>query len=356
MLEEVGYDEFYKCEYSKICLRDPIVATYQKTCNKLTDVFRNTCDYLPLRDPEEIKDVVSIIASTDVLEYLMRKNELLLINRFTALALVGITSYRQLLNESLFPRDDYLGQLAKYIVSFFPIAWSQAVLTTVDVNYEITYEHEFPFTSFSLVSRNMVSVKNIRKTLLDLAPTQDFPYKNESKFNLPELADNQHNPFMLIRKFIHTPRDRFFKYRILQGDIFTNERLHRFGLKTSPLCSYCSNGQTVETIKHLLWDCPRSQVVWRYLNCLTTYSYNYNYVSYKEVVAGSDNPIPIIENLILIGLKLVLKIDRESAITTEEFKGKIKQLFAVEKFSMHNKKDKFNIRWQKIKQFLFNDV
>ena len=61
------------------------------------------------------------------------------------------------------------------------------------------------------------------------------------------------------------PRDTFFKYRVFQDEIFCNQRLFRFRLANSPNCYFCSITTEVETIKHTLLDCPRSQMVWNFL-------------------------------------------------------------------------------------------
>ena len=76
-LERVGYNDYFKTEYAKICKFDPVIKTYQIVCNTLTDQFRSHCSTLPLPDTNYLQNVVSIIASTDVLEFLMRKKELL---------------------------------------------------------------------------------------------------------------------------------------------------------------------------------------------------------------------------------------------------------------------------------------
>jgi len=72
-LEQIGYYEYFKCEYVKICKNNSIISAYQSTCNKLTDHIQNMCSNRPLPDPSKFSDSISVIASTDILEYFHQK-------------------------------------------------------------------------------------------------------------------------------------------------------------------------------------------------------------------------------------------------------------------------------------------
>jgi hypothetical protein len=351
-LERVGYDDYFKCEYAKICKYDTVVGTFQSTCNKLTDQFRGNCSSLPLPDPDGLGNVLSIIASTDVLEYLMRKKELLIINRFGPLANLGVSNYKQLLNEAIYPRNERLGELAKYIITFFPASWMVALNATTDYSNDITYEEEFPTQNLQLIGHSHVTVKNLRATLIESVVNDPYPYTNAQKYELLNFPCN--NPFSMVRKHFHMPRDRFFKYRILQGDIFCNSRMYKFKIVESKNCNYCTNSQVVESVKHLIWDCPRSQALWSFLDSLISSTYNVNYLCYETVVLGSDNPIPLVENLILIALKLIMSKDRSKIIEIEQFRNKIKSFFMLEK-SAYKNDNKFQKRWCKLEGSLFRD-
>jgi hypothetical protein len=190
-LERVGYDEYYKCEYAKLNKQDIVVRTYQLICNELTDRFRSHCLVLPLPQPDEIINVASIIASTDVLEYLMRKKELLLLNRFGQLANLGIVTFKQLCNEITFPSSDWSRELAIYLVKFFPPAWPVLMSTDIDYNSDLSYEYEFPAENLQLHNHNQVTVKSIRKTLLESLPIPPKSYDNYEKFGMIRVAETR---------------------------------------------------------------------------------------------------------------------------------------------------------------------
>ena len=352
-LERIGYDDYYKCEYAKMCHYDNVIKMYQVSCNLLTDQFRAHCSALPLPDPDKIGDVVSVVASTDILEFLMRKKQLMLINRFGALANEGIINYRQLYNEAIYPRYDWSRDLARYLLKFFPPAWTAAMELTLDFNSDLTYEFDYPTQNLQLCKHEQITVKSIRNTFLENQMVPPYPYTEYQKFQLTNV--NNLNPFTNIRKFIHRPRDKFFKYRILQGDIFCNERMFRFKMVNSKFCSYCGISQTVENIKHMIWDCPRSQEAWLYLKNVVLQSYSIDYISYETVILGAAKPIPLVESIIVLVLKLIMTKERSTQIQIEQIKNQIKAQYIIEKHAMKNNLDKFNSRWSNIQTILFHD-
>ena len=52
--------------------------------------------------------------------------------------------------------------------------------------------------------------------------------------------------------------------RVAHGDIYSNERLFRFGLIDNPKCSNCN--EAVESRKHRLLECPKATIAWTELN------------------------------------------------------------------------------------------
>ncbi len=117
--------------------------------------------------------------------------------------------------------------------------------------------------NWQLASSGKVTVKQLREVLLARRAKAVKPSINNNKFELGDVVIDDHNPFITVRKALIAPRDRFFKYRILHGDVFCNSRMFKFKMVNSPLCNYCVT--EIDTIKHVLWDCPRSSRAWEYL-------------------------------------------------------------------------------------------
>jgi hypothetical protein len=64
-----------------------------------------------------------------------------------------------------------------------------------------------------------------------------------------------------LRKLTST-RHKNLLLKLAHGDLYTNERLHRFGLRADPNCERC--GQ-VESLKHKILNCQYSEDIWREL-------------------------------------------------------------------------------------------
>jgi len=283
----------------------------------------------------------------------MRKRELLLINRFGTFVNYGITTLKQLYNEATFPRNNYLKDLATYILSFFPSGWVAALGMGLELSTEINYENEFPAPGLMFLNHNQITVKALRRVLIELEEIP-MPIYSDNKFEIVAITPGI-NPFLNLRKYVHMPRDKWFKYRILQGDIFCKTRLFNFKLADTPFCDFCNDNHTMETIKHLLWDCPRSQQLWSYLQNLISSSYQVNYINYHGIILGSENAIPVLESLILLALKLIIVKDRSNYVTNAQLESRIKSQYFIEKRAMKVKELKFKNRWSFLAPILFRN-
>ena len=346
-LESDGYFEFHKTEYAKISTLDEVTAVYQKTTNFLTDQIRS--GELPdFADSEQaIQNRVNIIASTDVIEYFRRRNIPLVIHRFRELADQGVGNLHELINESRFPRNDRLQRCAREILSFIPVEWIDLVIGSLEIDPTITYNETYFSNKWQLISHTYISVKKLRELLICKFPTNVKPYLNHAKFEITNIDDEQRNPFLLARTALHAPRDRFYKFRVLHGDIYCNSRMYRFKMVESPDCKLCAN--TIETIKHVLWDCPRSARAWEFLNRQTRDLLGLEYINYNSVILGHKHPNMAMETMITWTIKLIMSINREELISNEVIMQKFKTLFYFEKKTYGLNSKKFMARWGALK-------
>ena len=65
---------------------------------------------------------------------------------------------------------------------------------------------------------------------------------------------------MLPRLITYNTFIRFFQYKILNNVLFLNKKLHTFGTKPSPLCSFCNLYD--ETPSHIFYECHRLKCSW----------------------------------------------------------------------------------------------
>jgi hypothetical protein len=59
-------------------------------------------------------------------------------------------------------------------------------------------------------------------------------------------------------------------YRLINNDFFTKSKMLKFKMTDSAECERCG---AEETTKHLLWDCPFSQLAWKILNSILEDNY-----------------------------------------------------------------------------------
>ena len=104
-------------------------------------------------------------------------------------------------------------------------------------------------------------------------------------------------------------------YRLISGDIFSKERMCRFGMIDNNICERC---QQIESTKHLLWECLESRNIWVLFNTWTT---NNNLKSnaindYKDIYNTDD-----CEHVCKVKMKIIqemIQIERPSGWNIEK--------------------------------------
>jgi hypothetical protein len=120
--------------------------------------------------------------------------------------------------------------------------------------------------------------------------------------------------------------------------------MERFGMVESSFCDNCPT--TLETIKHLIWDCPRARNTWNYVNDLLTPKIGYYYITYESIFLGNERPIYAAETIIVWCLRKVISIERTTEIRHEYIKNLIETLFRYEQASFGKDSIKFRGRWK----------
>ena len=65
--------------------------------------------------------------------------------------------------------------------------------------------------------------------------------------------------YMLPRLVTHNTYMRSFQYKILNNILYLNKKLHIFGIKSSPLCSFCNLYD--KTPFHIFYECDRVKLL-----------------------------------------------------------------------------------------------
>ena len=66
--------------------------------------------------------------------------------------------------------------------------------------------------------------------------------------------------FILPRLATYNTYMRSFQYKLLNNVLFLNKKLHIFGIKSSPLCSFCNLCD--ETPLHIFYECDSIKCLW----------------------------------------------------------------------------------------------
>ena len=109
---------------------------------------------------------------------------------------------------------------------------------------------------------------------------------------------------MLPRLVTHNTYIRSFQYKILNSILYLNKKLHIFGIKSSPLCSFCNLYD--KTPFHIFYECDRVKCLWSDLvQCFQN----------TLILLTLTHRLPFLEFLILEAITHFLKTIKYSSIT-----------------------------------------
>lgn len=110
---------------------------------------------------------------------------------------------------------------------------------------------------------------------------------------------------------IKHPTLKALRYRFMHRDVYSLERLSRYGITESSRCVNCGN---VETVRHLFFDCWVAARMWRNIATLCGIKLN----SYEDLLVISQDSL--IETIISVGIKCIIQIDRKKVDNVNYFK------------------------------------
>jgi hypothetical protein len=170
------------------------------------------------------------------------------------------------------------------------------------------------------------SSKEIRSIL-------DNRSSNANRVIEPKILENLDKPKLMVSlahlKKTTSVHHKNTMLRILNGDIFCNERMHRFGMIESNNCERC--GQ-IETSKHLLLECPQANQIWSHLTSILN-SVNVNFeINLDNILNIGD----FTNNRAIITLVAELNAfntqkNRPKSVTRDIILDKIKSIISREK-------------------------
>ena len=133
---------------------------------------------------------------------------------------------------------------------------------------------------------------------------------------------------------------RSFQYKILNHVSFLNKTLHTFGIKPSPLCSFCNLYN--ETPYHMFYECDRVKCVWYNLvQCfqnnlilptLTRLTAIFGFLDYTKNNSIFKNNKCLSNHILLIFKLCVYKSREKKLLNINNLIAKIRKLKRIEKY------------------------
>jgi hypothetical protein len=344
--ENLGYDEVIKQDYHKISQDDWVLKVGQETINILSDHARSIV-YGGVEIAETSTIAINTVGSIYIPNYLKRKGKLLANCIFNKFNEEGLETLKDLTLELEITRDRNRFKLLKFIESNF----EQNLIEVArgfndDFNTELlTLTHIF-LGNDTYVPIHDITVKQLQtllKTALGKTSTTEFGRKlGISNFD-PECI-------LKVRKQISNVKLRNIFYRLINNDFFTKTKMLKFKMTDSADCERCG---AEENTKHLLWDCPFSQLAWKNLNSILEEKKlcSDKIESYEKIYDFGGSACAT-----LIKLKIInefIQIERPKHLSKSNILTLVNQLILTEKYiAIKNQRlEKFKERW---KPFLLN--
>ena len=153
---------------------------------------------------------------------------------------------------------------------------------------------------------------------------------------------------MLPRLVTHNTCMRSFQYKILKNILYLNKKLHSFGIKSSPLCSFCNLYD--ETPLHIFYECDRVKYLWLDLvQCFQNTSILPTLISQTAILGILDsvsnqsffeNNKIFINHILLIFKLYVYKCREKKLININNLIAEIQKVKRIEKETALNNSNK----------------
>ena len=335
--ETNDYDFVYQQEYSRISKMENVIGNAQETLNSITDEMRKVATL------DMTKAQIDLLSCTDVVEFLTRKGETLALCYFKRLYSLGIEKYVQLVRESKYPRSDNIKKLADFVLRAFPVDW-MTLMEDNEVNEDIILTDNFPCLGGKVRRITKVTVQIIKKALRGQHGDASFPYNTKlGIINHPGL-----NPFVANKRSNHSIALRFFKFRLLHGDMYTKERMCRFKMTQNNRCNYCG---IIEDTKHMLWECPRLDNIWCRLGLVFK---NYDpggEITFETLFIGYNPTNTVLESIITRVTRSIVTRERDEVVQVQKIRHEVLEHCSINIYAL-KKARRETIKWECIKTLM----
>jgi hypothetical protein len=208
----------------------------------------------------------------------------------------------------------------------------------------------------SAISADKITTKQLQSILKSVNMQITTPDIN-GKYGITEQVKIE-DTFTKMYKHVKDPKLRSVWYRIIQGDVFSKDRMKKFGMTEDDICTRC--GQP-EDKAHLLFSCIAARKMWKYYNTIMTRASmpDLKVNNHIEAILPSPTGNYLSETLKIIVLRANIQIERpkhnlEALLKNLfQFQAKIELKTFYRKLASNGKKNKVKSSlWQRLNNIL----
>ena len=273
-----GQDRAINQGYSTITNKEDVTMVAQSTINILNETIRKELNNNVDMYSGDIK-AINYAGSVDIKLYLKTSNNKLIECVYMPLFREGVETLHELVGELEIEHDRNRLRRLGMVLQAFPAGLVELASTfNEDSNININ-------TGYSIMGEN--------RNWIDLSKVTTKELQIILKLNLGKISSQDHKTKLGIEDFdkesitkfrnkCKNIRLRHVYFRLISGDIFSKERMCRFGMINNNRCERCHQ---IETTKHLLWECAESRNIWELFNSWTANGSSDSRVinEYKEI-------------------------------------------------------------------------
>jgi hypothetical protein len=317
-MEEIGGGDVIRQGYSKITDKEGVMMIAQSTINALNaytvnELCVNTSEYLV------DKLAISYAGSINVNTYLKVSKNILIECVYGPLLREGVDTLHELMGEGEIEGERNRGRRIKMVTQAFPVGLRELASSfNEDEDAGMTGEKYILGEGGRWLKLNKVTTKELQ-LILKLALGKVSSQNHDVKLGIEGFDKNS---ILKFRMRCKNTKLRHIFFKVISGDIFSKERMCRFGMVDNNRCERCDG---VESTKHLLWECAESRKIWALFNewkvghSPTSQGVN----EYRDMYWVDDNAhvckvkFKVIQELIQIIRPMGWSIDRIKGISIE---------------------------------------
>ena len=262
-VETHGQNKVIDQGYSKVTDKESVTMVAQLTINSLNAAIRKELNENVDLYREDIT-AINYVGSIDIKLFLKTSNNKLIECVYRPLLGEGVETLHELVGEVEIEHDRNRLRRLRMVAQAFPAGLVELASTfNEDNNVDINAGYNIMGENGNWLKLNKITTKELQSILkINLGKVSSQDHKTKLGIN-----EFDKESILKFRNKCKNIKLRHVFYRLISGDIFSKERMCRFGMINNNTCDRC---QQIESTKHLLWGCVESRNIWELFNIWIT--------------------------------------------------------------------------------------